>query len=782
MPKELSRLEKLRGMNVSTTEGILATVWTSLSLGTIPQAYALYLGASGLIIGILSAVQALAGLLTLPAAIMVDRRNERRNFVAAIAGGGRILWFLVALSAFLLPHGGALGVLLLVMFVSWAGVQMGVPAWTSWMNDLVPAGMRGRYFARRNISLGLAGLGAALVFTRFLDFMKAKYTPEIAFACVFGIAGVVGVANMLTLFRQPEPLKAPTKERSTFNVEYFSVPFRNVPFRRFLSHFALWVFAQGVAGPFFGVYMLDTLKYSTFKAQAVSGWASACTLLAAPLVGYLVDKYGNRPLYKIAYVVVCFVPLFWVLTPQHMPGVTLAVLLVAQFISGVVGAILVITQFNLMLRLSRADQMPRYSAVWSAAAGIAGFAAPAAGGILVNVTKHVVLHAGVFDINNYKISMLVSMVLRLALIPLLAGLTEPSSDDVREVLGRVASSSPLGTLRHVRRIRGASEPGVRARSARALGRMKARLGFEELVDALDDPVLSVRRQAALALGEMGDARAVEPLLDALDNTGAGIRVQAVVSLGKLEDPRITPAIIRALSEDGGHDTAFTQAAAQALAKLGAPQAAETLLEIAEEAEHPARAVAIQSLGDLGDESAAEPLTEMLRSDEGLEPQDVSALGDALAKLGEERAVIPLLQRLGAADTVLLRREMANAVATIIGSEGEIYAWMAMDAYALDAAMSEMLTGHAKELRKAGRLSAALRAEAALEALGRDETARAVRHLNLSSRKAGPACESDAAAAEALQWIAANAAERPPEREETLVAVYAYHVLLRGMSL
>ncbi|HEY3412344.1 MAG TPA: MFS transporter [Armatimonadota bacterium] len=766
---------------MSTTEGILATVWTSLSLGTIPQAFALSLGASGLVQGLIAAFQALAGLTTLPAAIFVDRRSERRKFVAIVAGSGRISWFLVALAAFTLPRSGAIGVLLIVMFVSWAGVQIGVPAWTSWMNDLVPAGMRGRYFARRSIWLNIAGLIAALIFTRYLDFASIQFSPRIAFGTLFGCAGLVGIVNMLTLLRQPEPLKAPSKTRSEFSVEYFRVPLRNAPFRRFLTHFALWVFAQGVAGPFFGVYMLDTLKYPTFKVQVVSGFATLCTLCAAPVVGYLVDKYGNRALYKIAYVVICFVPLLWALTPNQLPGVTLGILMVAQLVSGVAGAMLGITQFNLMLRLSPSDNMPRYSALWTAVVGMAGFIAPTVGGLLVTATKQAHIHVGIIDINNYKISMLISMVLRLALIPLLRSLSEPRSEDVRDVLGRMASSSPMGTLKHVRRIRGASEPGVRARSARALGHMKARIGFEELVEALDDPVLAVRRQAALALGEMEDTRAIEPLLAALNNPGAGIRVQAVVSLGKLGDDRAAIAIIRAMEEDGGHDSAFTQAAAQAIAKLGTSQAAETLLEIAEEPEHPARAAAIQSLGELGDESMAEPLTEMLRSNEALEPQEVSALGDALAKLGDERAVVPLLQRLEAVDTVLLRREMANAVATLIGTEGEIYAWMAMDEYALDAVMSEMLTGHAKELRKSGRLSAALRAEAALNALGRDEMARAIHHLRFSAAKAGSIPPNLHPAADALNWIAVQARIRPPDREEMLVAVYAYDVLMRGLK-
>ena len=475
MPRELSRLETLRGMKVSTTEGILATVWNSLSLGTIPQAFALYLGASGLVLGLLAAFQALAGLTTLPAAIFTDRRSERRKFVAVIAGSGRISWFLVALAALTLPRSAAVAVLLAVMFVSWAGVQIGVPAWTSWMNDLVPAGMRGRYFARRSIWLNIAGLIAALIFTRFLDFARVQFSPRIAFGTLFCIAGLIGIVNMLTLFRQPEPLKAPSKTRAEFNIEYFRVPLRNAPFRKFLTHFALWVFAQGIAGPFFGVYMLDTLKYPTFKVQWVSGFATLCTLCAAPVVGYLVDKYGNRALYKIAYVIICFVPLLWVLTPGQFPGVTLGILMMAQLVSGVAGAMLVITQFNLMLRLSPSDNMARYSALWTAVVGTAGFAAPTVGGLLVTVTKHAHFHLGVIDINNYKITMLISMVLRLALIPLLRTLSEPRSEEVRDVLGRMASSSPLGTLKHVRRIRGASEPGVRARSARALGRMKARV-------------------------------------------------------------------------------------------------------------------------------------------------------------------------------------------------------------------------------------------------------------------------------------------------------------------
>jgi len=278
---------------------------------------------------------------------------------------------------------------------------------------------------------------------------------------------------------------------------------RNKPFKLFVLSWAGWGFAQSVAGAYFGVYALQILKFSFFQLQLFNSFAALCQFAAAPVAGYLIDKYGNRPIYTLSYLVITTVPLLWVFTRVDMPVLTFSILFVAQILSGVCGGAMGLAQFNMLLGLSPSDQMPRYSAVLSTIAGAAGVVGPLIGGAIAQATKDVVIPAGGWDIGAYKITFLVSTVLRWMLIPLVLRLSEPKSQEPMDVLGSLARSRPHRSLRHLRRLRGPARPEERASSAQALGRMKERLALEELVEALEDPVLSVRRQATIALGRTG---------------------------------------------------------------------------------------------------------------------------------------------------------------------------------------------------------------------------------------------------------------------------------------
>lgn len=781
MPKTLTRLEAQKGMRISITEGILATWWMALVVGAIPQGFALYLGASPFIIGLLGSLQALAGLASIMGAWLVEARPERRIFCAGLIGVGRGMWVLVAAAAVWLAKPGALALLLGVVAVSWVLQNLASPAWTAWMNDLVPTGMRARYFSRRSLLIGLFSLVAAPLAGHMLDVGEKALGPATAFGILFLVAGVFGVADGIALFRQPEPEPQSAGERPTLNAEYFTGPFRNKPYAHFLKVFALWVFAQSVAGPFFAVYQLEVLHMSFFQVQILSGLSSAVSLACLPAAGYLTEKYGNAPLYTIGYTALTINPLFWVFTRPDHPFLIWTLLIMGQALSGAAGAALGLTQFNLLLGLSPKDQTARYTAVWGTVVGVAGFFGPLLGGAIADGARNagVVLAPTSWDIGAYKFAFIASCLLRLSIVPMLRGLTEERSAEVRDVLGRMAGSKPLASMRHLRRMRGPATPGKRGQSALALGQMKERLAFEELAAALEDPSLAVRRRAAIALGELGDPRAVEPLLAKIRDRSAGSRIQAAVALGKLGDQRAVDDLIAALERDAGRDTTFVQVVAQALGRLRAARAAEPLLHIAEEEHNPARAAAIQSLGALGAEEAAEPLTEMLKTDEGLEPQEVSALGDALAKLGEESAVVPLLQRIAESDSRLMRQDLATNAGALIGPSGELYALLSLDDFAREAELARLLTNHAKEMRRHGSASAALRAEKAVEALGENDAARTLHHLRFSAHKAAPTANGPAH--DALEWLATESRNRTLHREELLLGVYAYDVLARGAA-
>jgi len=766
---------------MSTWEGLTATWWVALVVGAIPQGFALYLDASPFTIGLLGSLQALAGLASLIGAFISERRPERRLFVAFLAGGARMLWFLVAAAALFFAREAALTTLLVVVGVSWALIHLSIPAWMSWMNDLVPKGMRGRYFSRRSLIIGIFSLVAAPLSGRFLDVGEAALGPQRAFALLFAAAGLFGILKFIVLLRQPEPPLNRGDVPPALNLEYFRAPLRDQAFARFLKVFSLWVFSQSIAGPFFTVYMLEVLKLSFFQVQLVGGLAGVVTLAVTPAIGFLLDKYGNKPIYIIGYTVVTTLPLFWALTRTDMPAFTWTVIIIAQLLGGVVGPAMNLSQFNLMLALSPSEQTARYSAVWGTVVGVAGFLGPLLGGAIASAATeaNVMIDPDGWALGPYKITFLVSAALRMAVIPMLKRVREDESTEVREVLGRVAGSKPLASVRHLRRLRGPAAPHQRVRSVQALGRLKERLAYEELETALNDPVLAVRRQAAIALGELGDPRAVEPLLAKVRDPAAGSRVQAAVALGKLRDERAVDALIAALEDDAGRDMAFVQAAVQALGRLRTPRAAEPLLEIAQTPGHPVRATAIQSLGDMVLRSAAEPLKEILESDQSLSPQEVSALGSAMAKLRETSAIIPLLERVAEAGTTLMRQDLATHAGALLGPANELYGWLSLDEFDREATVTQILTAHARDLRRNGLVSAALRAEAACEALGHGDQRALLRHLLLGAHKAAPSASG--AASDAIEWLAARSRERGLSDEEALLALYAFHALARDQE-
>lgn len=116
--------------------------------GAVMTAWALHLGASTLVIGLLGALPLAAQVLQLPSAWLTHRLGYRRVAIAAIASS-RVVWLPLAALPFVDLSAPARLQLYVTVFALAAilGV-VGNNAWTAWMGDLVPsarrAGGRGR--------------------------------------------------------------------------------------------------------------------------------------------------------------------------------------------------------------------------------------------------------------------------------------------------------------------------------------------------------------------------------------------------------------------------------------------------------------------------------------------------------------------------------------------------------------------------------------------------------------------------------------------------------------
>ncbi len=732
-PGALSRLDVLKGLRLSTWEGVWATVWLMLTSGPFQVGFARQLGASDFALGLIAALPAAVGLLQLPASLWIERGISRRRFVGFSAISGRLLWLLIALLPFFAPQKLRLPLFLLLLLISSALLTVTMPAWTSWMSDLVPAESRGRYFARRNTLAGIVAMLVPLPAGWALDLaVKQKlYDPRLGFAALFVVAGISAVVAFSFLMRQPEPTPTP-KPAGESPLKSLSAPLADPNFRRFLAFAGAVVAGQSLAGQFFVAWQLDdkALGLPYLAVQLLGAFASGASLGSMPLWGWLTDKYGGRPVLMIGAWGTLSAPLFWLFTsPTHPLWVNLALIVTLNILSGAAWAAVGLTQFNLLLGLAPPEKRATYVAVTSAVGGIIGFVAPILGGVLMTALAPLNIHVGPVTLTNFQCMFLLTDLVRLVALVLLRGVRDAGSESTRDVLGRLVGAGSPMTLGPLRRLSGPSDEESRRGAAQRLGEVGSPLAVEELILALDDVSPEVRLAAARALGDIGDARAVPALAAKLSDLAAGVEEQAAHSLGFIGDWSATAALTRTLS---GPDASVRIAALRALARLGDPSSARALVAQLSTA-HPTRCeLACAALAALGEKvppesipEASERLLYLLapevdrgmrlaaartlealapllpeeafslltkRLDAETEPAVLARLSIALVHQDRERAFRPVLSALDrTSSSRLAYRQTLSALADTLLEPGTLYRYLALEPMARDDAVSKLLS-------------------------------------------------------------------------------------------
>ncbi|MDP5279210.1 MFS transporter [Sphingomonas sp. DG1-23] len=357
---------------------------SALTTGVILTAFALHLGASNLMVGILASAPFLTQLLQLPAIVLIERWRTRKRIAVITSLIGRAMLAVMAALAFFSGTVPLL-VFLAAQFVLCGFGAIGTCAWNAWMRDLAPDERMGQVFARRTLWLTAISLLLGLIAALALDWTPAaSLARDLVFSGMFAAGCLTGLLSARIVAAMPEP-EMPEATGPIQLGALLRQPLRDANFSRLLLFIGSWQFAVNFATPFFTVFIVRQLHFDISFVMLLSVVSQVANLLALRMWGTLSDRFANKsvlaicaPTYILAIVAMVGASQ---LSDREFVKVWLALLhiMMGASIAGVT-----LTSTNVALKLSPKGSATAYVAASAMVTALAAGLAPIIGGLLAD--------------------------------------------------------------------------------------------------------------------------------------------------------------------------------------------------------------------------------------------------------------------------------------------------------------------------------------------------------------------------------------------------------------
>ena len=288
------------------------------------------------------------------------------------------------------PSSAAVSVLLGLMAVRSILSSFTDCAWNSWIKDLVPQEILGRFFARRQMFANITGMFLGLGVAFFADYWQrnASSGDEVlgyTFA-ILASAVVLGLSSPIIMTRIPEPLIQSPAEPQTSLASTLVTPIRDRNYRQLLKFLLLQGFYLGLVMPFFAVYMLERLGMSVSLVMGLSMLSLAANIMFLRVWGRYADRFGHKTVLAAAASLYILTILGWTFTT--MPEkyfLTIPLLVILHVMSGFGSAGMGLTTGTITMRLAPQGQATAYLSIAGLATSIGTAAGALLGGIFAQV-------------------------------------------------------------------------------------------------------------------------------------------------------------------------------------------------------------------------------------------------------------------------------------------------------------------------------------------------------------------------------------------------------------
>lgn len=332
--------------------------------------------------GLLAALPWAAALIQLPASLFLERFGHHKPLFIISGAIHRAVWLGMALVPWVLPAAWQSRAMLLLVFLSAALNHIATPVWVTWMANLVPRQIRGRFFSRRSQMGQLVGIVVTVSLGLVMDWAARHGDRRLleVLTVAMGLGGLVGVLDFLLFLPVPAPGLG-TRNPGVGIWQLIRHPLSDPNFRRLLGFSATLTFGTGFVGQFLWLHAFDVIGLSNTQATLmIMMGPMVMALFATRFWGRIIDRLGRKPVLIICSSLVIPGSVVWIfITKEHWVPGYLGVLVATFAWTGID-----LSLFNLMLGMTESLQGRRYGSAYvainSVIVAVAGFLSGIFGG------------------------------------------------------------------------------------------------------------------------------------------------------------------------------------------------------------------------------------------------------------------------------------------------------------------------------------------------------------------------------------------------------------------
>ncbi len=375
---------------VSIYHGMVSTIALNLASNFFPIFAISILGATNYQVGLISSLPPLVALImTIPAAIILNRINQQKKMVAMSVFWARILFLLLAAVVFIHSSYQAWAFLIIVALMNVPGTISNI-GWQTLISGMIKEERRGAFFSDRNRLLTIVGM----ITTFIIGVVMKKQTDNAsAYQILFVIAFLFGLLEVFFLLKHNEKVqpKATTEEKKS-SMDW-SI-FKDQGYKWFLITALCFNFTWQMAWGLFNIY---NVKY----AHATILWISIFSVANQLVQIFSFPLWKKWAEQKSTILMLVWVAVGMATAPVlNVVSTNLVYLTVVSMISGFFVSGTTLLLFNLLLEQSPKETRTYCITSYNVLLSFVAFIAPQIGIWLLEVT-------------NMQITMDINSILRL---------------------------------------------------------------------------------------------------------------------------------------------------------------------------------------------------------------------------------------------------------------------------------------------------------------------------------------------------------------------------------